>query len=137
MTEVTSLSPEERVLIFVGGRMSPDSLGPAHQQILDAIDADPGAHMDAFERLFLSGRPSRQTIAEAFLVPFLRRVQPRLPDRVQAAAQRLKGLMDSLARRQAGEADEAETVHAEAEIARQRRQLERRREDIARLLRGR
>jgi hypothetical protein len=136
MTE-TEISPEDRILIFVGGRMSPDALGPAYQQILDAIDRDPGAHMDAFERLFLTGKPNRHVVTDAFLVPFLRRVQPRLPDRVRSAAQRLKAQMDSLARRQAGEAADVETVRGEAEIARQRRQLERRREDLDRLVRGR
>jgi hypothetical protein len=139
MSQIDSLNPEQRVRLVIGGRLTPDTFGPReYEEILTAIRENPGEHMDAFERLFLRGRPSRHSLTELHLDSFLGLVAPRLPDRVRQAAQKLEGMMASLSRQQAGEAEAVEgtSVRAEDEVARQRRQLGRRRQGLAPLLRA-
>lgn len=140
MTTAT-LSPEDRVRLVVGGRLTPDAVGQqAYDELHAAINADPAAHLAAFERLFLTNRPSRRAITELHLGSFLARMRSHLPEAAEAAARRLDALMASLERRQAAEAEEVgetSTGAAAAEIARQRRQLARRRGELAHALRAR
>ena len=137
MTEPAHLTPQDRVLLQVGGGFTTDTFGPdAYAAINRAVLADPDAHLDAFEQLFLRPRPSRRSITELFLPDFLISLRHLRRDRVERLARRLGKLMASLARKQAGE---AESVSEGAdptidEIARQRRQLARRRKGIATLL---
>lgn len=138
MSEPAQFKPEDRVLLKVGGAFTPDTYGLAeYRAINQAVLADPDAHLDAFERLFLSPRPSRRAITELFLPDFLAALRRLRPQRVDALARRLGKLMTSLARKQAGEAESAAEGADDAatdEIARQRRQLARRQQGIAALL---
>jgi hypothetical protein len=59
MTDTAPLTPRQRVLMFVGGNFSRAALGPRYQQVLDAIDADPRAHLAAFDQLFLAHPATR------------------------------------------------------------------------------
>ena len=137
MPVMTEMSPEDRVQLLVGGRLTPDAVGQgAYDAVLAAVAADPAAHMAAFERLFLNQRPSRKAITELHLAGFLVLMRRHAPDQVAAAARRLDQMMGSLARRQAGEATEATAPQAAHEIARQQRQLARQRAGLAQLLRG-
>ena len=137
MREPAQFTPEDRVLLKVGGAFTPDTYGPdAYRAINQAVLDDPDAHLDAFERLFLSPRPSRRAITELHLPDFLKSLAHLRRERVKALAQRLAQLMASLARKQASEAESvAEASDATIdEIARQRRQLTRRQEGLAALL---
>jgi hypothetical protein len=137
MSDVTNFTPEQRVTLVVGGRFTPDTFGPEeYREILAAIVAMPGEHMDAFEALFVRDRPTRRALTELHLEFFLGLLRERLPERVTAVARRLESMMASLARHQAGEAAENEMspVRATDEIARQQRQLARRREGLAAIL---
>jgi hypothetical protein len=137
MREPAQFTPEDRVRLKVGGAFTPDTFDLAtYRAINQAVLDDPDAHLDAFERLFLSPRPSRRAITELHLPDFLRGLQHLRPERVQSLAQRLGQLMASLARKQAGEAESAAEASDTVvdEIARQRRQLARRQEGIAALL---
>lgn len=137
MTQISNFTPEQRVQLFVGGRFTPDTFGPkAFRQIKDAIAAAPDAHLDAFERLYLGAPPSREAITELHLVDFLLAMHPHRRQRVDALARRLDAMMASLARVQAGEAESFADgpENASNEIARQRRQIERRRAGLSVLL---
>lgn len=138
MTELDQLTPEDRVLLKVGGAFTPDTFGlDEYRAINKAVLDDPDAHLDAFERLFLSPRPSRRAVTELHLPDFLKGLLHRRRERVEGLARRLGHLMASLARKQAGEAESAAEGADDAaidEIARQRRQLTRRQEGIATLL---
>jgi hypothetical protein len=138
MSEIDNLSPERRVLLVVGGTLTPDSFGPeAYQDILAAVRNNSREHLDAFEKLFLRARPNRHALTDLHLEFFLGLVAPQAPERTREVARKLETMMASLARHQAGEAEAVEggPVRAEDEVARQRRQLERRRQGIAPLLR--
>jgi len=135
MTDTATLTPRQRVLMFVGGNFSSAALGPQYQQVLDAIDADPRAHLAAFQQLFLAKSPSRRALTDLHLDSFLLHMNRHLPQEARAAARRLLGRMASLARAQeqeAAEADESSSV----EIGRQQRELVARREVLARVARA-
>lgn len=137
MTDIAQFTPEDRVLLVVGGRFTPDSFGPAAFDAINrAVIENPDAHLDAFERLFLAARPSRRAITELHLPDFLRSLDAQRPQRVRELAGRLAQLMSSLARRQVSEAENvAESSDARVdEIARQRRQLARRRAGLGGLI---
>jgi hypothetical protein len=134
MTDPAQFTPEDRVQLKVGGRFTPDTFGPeAYAAINRAVADDPDAHLDAFERLFLSPRPSRRALTELHLPAFLQGLQHLRPQRVQTMARQLSAVMASLARAQAGEAESTRNARPARidEIARQRRQLARRRAAIA------
>jgi hypothetical protein len=45
--------------MIVGGKFTPDSIGPdAYERTIAAVRADPAAHIAAFRALFLSRRPN-------------------------------------------------------------------------------
>lgn len=137
MTDITHFTPEDRVLLQVGGRFTPDSFGPeAYEEIIRAVMDDPDAHLDAFERMFLSPRPSRNELTEMFLPDFLQFLANQRPERVRDLARRLAALIGSLARQQAREAESLAEGSDEQfdEIARQRRQLGRRRAGLGGLV---
>lgn len=137
MNDYAQITPEDRVLLKVGGSFTPDTYGPeAYESINSTIRENPDAHLEAFEQLFLNPRPSRQELTELFLPDFLQYLSDLRPDRVRAMAQRLSGLMGSLARHQANEAENLSESSDEAfdEMARQRRQLARRRNGLGGLV---
>ena len=137
MREPAQFTPEDRVLLKVGGAFTPDTFDLAtYRAINQAVLDDPDAHLDAFERLFLSPRPSRRAITELHLPDFLKGLLHLRRERVKGLAQRLGQLMSSLASKQASEAESVAEGADSAidEIARQRRQLARRLEGIAALL---
>lgn len=134
MTDLAQFTAEDRILLVVGGRFTPDTFGPdAYAAINRAVADDPDGHLDAFERLFLGPHPSRRALTELHLPSLLQSLQQLRPQRVEALARRLSGMMASLARTQAGEAESTRNDRASRvdEIARQRRQLARRRAAIA------
>ena len=137
MTDIAQFTPEDRVLLKVGGQFTPDSFDPeGYDAINRAVLDNPDAHLDAFERLFLNPRPSRAALTELHLPDFLQSLAELRPQRVQALARQLARLMGSLARRQTAEAESsAESSDARVdEIARQRRQLARRRAGLGGLV---
>jgi hypothetical protein len=135
MTNTATLTPRQRVLMFVGGNFSPAALGPRYQHVLDAIDADPAAHLAAFRQLFLAQAPSRLALTDLHLDSFLRHMSRPLPEEARAAARQLLGRMASLARAQAQEAAEADETSS-VEIGRQQRELVARRDVLARVARA-
>ena len=138
MTDISQLTPEDRVKLKVGGQFTPDTFGlDDYRAINQAVLDNPDAHLDAFERLFLSPRPTRRALSELHFPSFLLGLRAVRPQRVEALARRLGGLMNSLARHQASEAEglsESSDARIE-EVARQRRQLAARREALADVLR--
>lgn len=137
MTDITQFTPEDRVLLRIGGRFTPDTFGAAaYAAINRAVAENPDAHLDAFERLFLNPRPSRRALTELHLPAFLQSMQAARPQRVEAMARQLAGVMASLARAQVGEAESTRSSSPAQvdEIARQRRQLARRRAAVASLV---
>lgn len=129
MNDIAQLTPQDRVLLKVGGAFTPDTFGPeSYESINAAVRDNPDAHLDAFEQMYLSPRPNRHELTELFLPDFLQYLADERPDRVREIARRLAALMGSLARRQAIEAESLAESSDESfdEIARQRRQLGRR-----------
>ena len=133
MTDTARLTPRQRVLMYVGGNFTSAALGPRFNAVLDAIDADPRAHLVAFEQLFLAQRPSRLALTDLHLDSFLLRISRQLPQEARAAARRLLARMASLARAQASELAEAADEASSAEIGRQQRELVARRNVLARV----
>lgn len=134
MTEQHRMTPEDRVRLIVGGNFSRDALGPLVDEVNRAVQADPAAHIQAFERLYLTGRPNRRAITDLFLGNFIARIRTTHPQDARRLAERLQGLMGSLARVQESEALENTQDPAATEISRQRLQLEQRRTELAKLL---
>ena len=138
MTDISNFTPEDRVRLIVSGRFTADTFGPdAYRAINRAVVDDADVHLDAFQRIYLSPRPTRRAIGELYLPHFLQLVRQAAPQRVETLAKQLDDLMASLARHQASEAESlAESSDAAVdEIARQRNQLARRREVLADILR--
>jgi enoyl-CoA hydratase/carnithine racemase len=135
MTDTAPLTPQQRVLLFVGGNFSRAALGPRYQQILDAIDADPRAHLAAFDQLFLARPASRLDLTDRHLDSFVARMARHLPQEAREVARRLLARMASLARAQAREMTEAADESSTVEIDRQQRELVARREVLARVAR--
>lgn len=122
-TSSPPLSPDQRVKLVVGGNFSRDALGPLYSDTLAAIAADPQAHYRAFERLYLTARPTRQTLTELFLPAFVKHLAPHLPNEARRAARALLVRSRSLAQAQEAALDEAVGETAIQEITRQRNQL--------------
>lgn len=135
MTETTSLTPRQRVMMFVGGNFSRAALGPRYQQILDAIDADPRAHLAAFDQMFLSHPATRLQLTDLHLDSFVARMNRHLPQEAREIARRLLARMASLARAQSHEMTEADES-ASVELGRQQRELVARREVLAQVARA-
>lgn len=132
-TNSVALSPEERVKLVVGGNFTIDALGPLFNETLAAIAADPAAHFRAFERLYLARRPGRRTLTELHLPAFVAIIARHLPLPARQAARALLARSTSLARAQEAELAETTDESAAQEIARQRRQLEARRDALGRI----
>jgi enoyl-CoA hydratase/carnithine racemase len=135
MTDTAPLTPRQRVLMFVGGNFSRAALGPRYQQVLDAIDADPRAHLAAFDQLFLAHPATRLDLTDRHLDSFVARMARHLPQEAREVARRLLARMASLARAQAREMAEAADESSTGEIDRQQRQLVARRDVLARVAR--
>ncbi|MEG3089113.1 hypothetical protein [Sphingomonas sp. PB4P5] len=135
MTEPASLTPRQRVMMFVGGNFSRAALGPRYQQILDAIDADPRAHLAAFDQMFLSRPANRLQLTDLHLDSFVARMNRHLPQEARAVARRLLARMASLARAQSHEMTEADES-ASVELGRQQRELVARRDVLAQVARA-
>lgn len=132
-TNTATLSPAERVKLVVGGNFTIDALGPLHTETLAAIAADPAGHFRAFERLYLAQRPGRRILTELHLPAFVAIIARHLPEQARQAARALLARSTSLARAQEAELAETTDESAAQEIARQRRQLEARRDALGRI----
>lgn len=130
---------EQVVLMIVGGNFTPDALGPEeHRRILARLRADPRTHLDAFERLFLRGRPDSRAQSRLHLPNLLRLLGDVAPDRVRALAGRLLGQYDA-AMSLADEAPEGRERLLEAlpeESRRAAQRLDMRRRELRGLLSG-
>jgi len=135
MTDTASLTPKQRVLMFVGGNFTSAALGPRFQEVLNAIDADPRAHLRAFGQLFLDRPANRLALTDLHLDSFLLRMSRHLPDETRAAARKLLGRMASLSRAQSREMAEAADEVSSVEIGRQQRELIARRDVLAQIAR--
>lgn len=134
MVQTPSLTPKQRVLMFVGGNFSKGSLGPLYDQVLGAIDANPKAHMQAFRALFLDKPASRLALTDYHLDTFLLRMAKKLPQDAKAASQTLLTRMAALARQQSSEMAEADSEGSAVELGRQQRELAARRDLLARIV---
>ena len=128
------MTPEDRVRLIVGGNFTRDALGSLVEEVNRAVKADPAAHIRAFEKLYLTGKPNRRAITELFLGNFIARIRATHPQDARRLVEKLQGLMGSLARVQESEALENTQDPAATEISRQRLQLEQRRTELAKLL---
>lgn len=87
---------ERDVLQIVGGNFSPDALGPAYDQVIARLRAAPDAYLNAFERLFLSGRRlDARAQSRLYLPSLLRLLGDAAPARVRSLAERLLGHYDT------------------------------------------
>jgi hypothetical protein len=134
MAEQQRLTPEDRVRLIVGGNFSRDALGSLVDEVNRDVQADPAAHIRAFESLYLTGRPDRRAITDLYLGNFIARIRTTHPQDARRLVERLQGLMGSLARVQESEAAENREDPAATEISRQRLQLEQRRAELVKLL---
>lgn len=134
MADASNMTTEARVRLIVGGSFSLDSLGSVYQRIIDAVRADPAAHLRAFEQLLLHGPLSQADIGELDPVALLTIVRPLLPDETRRAAAAVSRRLASAARgreeafQEATESDEAD------EISFQRQLIDDRRTELAALL---
>lgn len=136
MTDTASLTPRQRVLMVVGGNFSSAALGPRYDAVVRAIEADPRAHLQAFQQLFIARRASRLALTDLHLDSFLQMISRQLPEEARAAARQLLGRMASLARAQEQEMAEATDEASSGEIGRQQRELVARRNVLARVARA-
>lgn len=136
MTDIARMTHDERVRLIIGGNFSLDSLGPAYRQAIEAVRREPEAHLEAFERIFVSGPLSQAHIGELDPAALLAIVRPLLPDRVRQLAVATAAQLDSATRgrkaafRKTTESDEAN------DIAFQRQLIDDRRADIRLMLEG-
>ncbi len=136
MTDTASLTPRQRVRMFVGGNFTSAALGLRFNEVLRAIDADPRAHLSAFEQLYLGPRPSRLALTDLHLDSFLLRICRQLPREAGAVSRQLLARMASLARAQEQEMAEAADEALSTELGRQQRELVARREVLAQIARA-
>lgn len=130
MTDRSSLSPEQRVAIVIGGNFTPDALGSNHAAILSAIRADPTGHLAAFEHMFPAGAALQDALVEAHLPAFLAIVAPLAPEPTRRVVNRLLSATTAIASAQRAEYTEAETATETNEIARRAALLADRRLDL-------
>ena len=134
MTDISSMTADDRVRRIIGGNFSLDSLGSAYRQTIDAVRQDPSGHLEAFERIFLQSPLSQARVGELDPVALLESLLPLLPDRTRQVATAVASRFDSAARGreeaylEAVESDEAN------DIAFQRQLIDDRRSEIRDLL---
>ncbi|NIJ18684.1 DNA-binding SARP family transcriptional activator [Sphingomonas naasensis] len=136
MTGTATLTPRQRVLMVVGGNFSSAALGPRYDAVVRAIAADPRAHLQAFQQLYVARPASRLALTDLHLDSFLQMISRQLPQEARAVARQLLGRMASLARAQEQEMAEAADEAASGELGRQQRELVARREVLAQIARA-
>lgn len=83
------------VAMVVGGHFTPDSIGPdAHQDVVDRIQADPAAYLEAFESRFLGAGFDPLAQSELYPAVLLEIVEEADPDAARATADRMLRHLD-------------------------------------------
>ncbi|MDB5676271.1 MAG: hypothetical protein JWM65_3253 [Sphingomonas bacterium] len=129
---------EHRVALIVGGNFTADALGPRYEATLRAVAQAPADHLAAFDRLYLSATADPGRFADLHLPRFLQIVAPLLPGPTAQAAATLGRRFNSVAQHQEAEmAEAAEAAEAATaqDVARRRRRLIARRNELNALLR--
>ncbi len=83
------------VALVVGGNFTPHAMGGAFTRILDRLRAAPAAHLDAFERLYVTPGLDSRALSRLHLDSFLEIMRPLAPERVRTLADRLLRQYDS------------------------------------------
>ncbi len=116
---------ERRVWMVVGGKFTPDSIGPTeYDRVVAAIRAAPAAHLQAFRSLFLTGRPNADYLTDLHLPNFLKIVAPVAQAEVRKIAQMMTSRLAGLSNAHETEAEASESVERIDELARRRRRIE-------------
>ena len=132
---VPATPAERRVAVIVGGHFTPDALGPEYDEIVAAVRASPQEHLDAFEHLYLASGAGADRIADLHLPNLLRLLASVAPEATRHAAERLREMFAQVAHEQETEFVAATEADAANDVARRRRRLNARNDELRALLR--
>lgn len=129
-----STPAELRVAAVVGGHFTPDALGPAYNETIAAIRESPVEHLGAFERLYLSTDADLTHFADLHLPNLLQLLAPVAPEATRRIASSLEQRFASVARAQQAEIAAATEFSEADDVARRRRRLNARHDELRGLL---
>jgi hypothetical protein len=122
---MTQSEIERRIWMVVGGKFTPDSIGPTeYDRVVAAIRADPSGHLRAFRSAFMTGRPNADYLTDLHLSNLLKILAPVAPAEVRQVAQAIGQRLSGLARAQEREAELSESVERIDELARRQRRIQ-------------